>query len=111
MKIQRLLLILTVLFGCLAVTPAQQSKPSQDPETLPPSASNSPQTWKEYSSLKGRFKALFPGTRNEFDFPFELRTGNVKFHLVIFNTVISYQVGYVDYAIDIENVSRRMFAN
>jgi hypothetical protein len=97
-----LLLIIAVIVGALP-SYGQESKTKQGlsaPVTPSPSAIESnPNAWKEYSSQRGRFTILFPGTPIEAD----NSSGRLEGRRFMLKTTAAYAVYYSDFPSDFPN--------
>lgn len=88
------LLALTLLLFTSVSALAQQGPPPPPP---PPAYDYSPKMWKEFTSLEGRFKILFPDTPKESSTPKDIPEGKQLIHIVTYQSFISYSVMFTDY--------------
>lgn len=90
-----LLLIIAVVVSTLP-NYSQESKPQQDSGAprapTPPAVEHNPQTWKEYSSQRGRFTITFPGVPTDDD----NSSGNFASRRFMVKTSAVYSVYYSD---------------
>jgi hypothetical protein len=66
---------------------------------------NSPDAWKVYSSTRGRFSIMFPGTPVEADKSYDTPNGRMDARDYVVITSAEYTVFYTDFAIDLEQGS------
>jgi hypothetical protein len=97
-----LLLIIAVTVGALP-SYSQESKTKQDPSAPPapppPAVEYNPNAWKEYSSPRGRFTIMFPGTPTDED----NSSGSLEGRRYMLKTTAVYTVYYSDFPANFPN--------
>jgi hypothetical protein len=112
----QMLILLSILTSSASLCAAQTKQQVETPpppapkqrievEPPPPPANDYfPQRWKEFTSIEGRFKILFPGTPQQSSETIANPSGRqLSFHRLTYKSFISYRVTYADYAKPIDD--------
>lgn len=98
----RVLLLIIAFTVSATLGYSQEGKTSPAPEPTPPAVEHNPNAWKEYSSQRGRFAIMFPGTPAESDYSYDTapRAEGRKY---ILKTTALYRVSYLDFQVQVSN--------
>lgn len=98
-------MLLAALVSAAALCFGQTVKPSGVPPS-PPAVEYNPSAWREFSSEKGRFSVLLPGTPFERTIPLDTKIGKLDtVNFILGSSSASYAVSYIDYPVFIEDPS------
>ncbi|HEV7860528.1 MAG TPA: hypothetical protein VGO91_18055 [Pyrinomonadaceae bacterium] len=102
----RAAILLLIMMSSMLLCAAQTKQTIVEVVEPPPPPANDyfPQRWKEFTSVEGGFKILFPGTPQQTSETLAIPSGqHLTFHRLIYKSFIYYRAAYADYPRPIDN--------